>query len=81
MATKGTSKDIGDVKASTPEISMFSDAVMTVLTNKNNPVVECRFEMFSLQFNWFRLFTESNRCRLSYSVVNFKYKIYEIHTL
>ena len=23
---------------------MFSDCVLTILTNKNNPVVECRFK-------------------------------------
>ena len=42
--TRGESKDIGDVRASTPELAMTSDAVMTILTNKNNPVVECRFK-------------------------------------
>jgi len=42
-ATRGESKDIGDVRATTPELAMTSDAVMTILTNKNNPVVECRF--------------------------------------
>ena len=42
-ATRGESTDIGDVKPSTPERAMYSDAVMTILTNKNNPVVECRF--------------------------------------
>ena len=41
--TRGESKDIGDVRATTPELAMFSDATMTILTNKNNPVVECRF--------------------------------------
>ena len=63
VATRGESKDIGQVKASTPEISMFSDAVMTILTNKNNPVVECRFaDVFPTKFKWIRLFTKSNRC-------------------
>ena len=43
VKTRGESNDIGDVRASTPELAMTSDAVLTILTNKNNPVVECRF--------------------------------------
>ena len=82
VATRGVSKDIGQVKASTPEISMFSDATMTILTNKNNPVVECRFaDVFPT--NLTGLDYSQNQTDVDYLTASatFKYKIYEIHSL
>ena len=81
-STRGESKDIGDVGATTPEISMFSDATLTILTNKNNPVVECRFaDVFPTSLSG--LTYSQNQTDVEYltATVNFKYKIYEIHTL
>ena len=80
--TRGESKDIGDVRATTPEISMTSDAVMTILTNKNNPVVECRFaNVFPTSLSG--LSYSQNQTDVEYltATVNFKYTIYEIITL
>ena len=80
--TRGESKDIGDVKASTPERAMYSDAVMTILTNKNNPVVECRFaDVFPTSLSG--LTYSQNQTDVDYltAEVNFKYQIYEIKTL
>jgi hypothetical protein len=81
-ATVGTSGDIGDVKPITSDSPMFSDSVLTVLSNKNNPVVECRFEdcfptsLSSLDYS-------QNQTDVEYltAEVTFKYKIYEIKTL
>ena len=81
-ATVGTSGDIGDVKPITSDSPMFSDSVLTVLSNKNNPVVECRFEdcfptsLSSLNYS-------QNQTDVEYltAEVTFKYKIYEIKTL
>ena len=80
--TRGVSKDIGDVKASTPELAMTSDAVMTILTNKNNPVVECRFrDGFPTSLSG--LTYSQNQTDVEYltAEVNFKYTIYEIVSL
>ena len=80
--TRGESKDIGDVRATTPELAMFSDATMTILTNKNNPVVECRFaDVFPISLS--SLDYSQNQTDVEYltASVTFKYKIYEIHTL
>ena len=80
--TRGESKDIGDVKASTPELAMASDAVLTILTNKNNPVVECRFkDVFPTSLSG--LTYSQNQTDVEYltATVNFKYQIYEIVTL
>ena len=42
--TRGTSQDIGDTQINNCcESSMFSDASLTVLSNKNNPVVNIFF--------------------------------------
>ena len=81
-STRGESKDIGDVRASTPELPMYSDATLTILTNKNNPVVECRFaDVFPTSLSG--LTYSQNQTDVEYltATVNFKYKIYEIHTL
>ena len=81
-ATRGESKDIGDVRATTPELAMTSDAVMTILTNKNNPVVECRFaDVFPTSLSG--LTYSQNQTDVEYltATVNFKYKLYEIITL
>ena len=80
--TRGESKDIGDVRATTPELAMTSDAVMTILTNKNNPVVECRFkDVFPTSLSG--LTYSQNQTDVEYltAEVNFKYQIYEIITL
>ena len=80
--TRGESNDIGDVRATTPELAMTSDAVMTILTNKNNPVVECRFkDVFPTSLNG--LTYSQNQTDVEYltAEVNFKYQIYEIVTL
>ena len=45
--TQGNSQDIGDVQPATAVSPMFSDATLTILSNKNNPVVEVRFEELS----------------------------------
>ena len=77
--TRGESKDIGDVKASTPERAMYSDAMLTILTNKNNPVVECRFkDIFPTGLSG--LTYSQNQTDVEYltATVNFKYQIYEI---
>ena len=81
-ATRGESNDIGDVKPSTPERAMYSDAVMSILTNKNNPVVECRFaDVFPTSLSG--LTYSQNQTDVDYltATVSFKYQIYEIVTL
>ena len=80
--TRGESNDIGDVRASTPELAMTSDCVMTILTNKNNPVVECRFrDTFPTSLSG--LSYSQNQTDVEYltASVDFKYTIYEIVTL
>ena len=74
--------DIADPKLSTPERGMFGDATMTLLTNKNNPAVEVRFQdLFPVSLG--ALNYTQNATDIEYITVDatFKYKLYEIHTL
>ena len=80
--TVGTSTDIGDVKPITSDTPMFSDCVLTILSNKNNPVAECRFaDCFPTSLG--ALEYTQNTTDVDYLTVDvtFKYKIYEIHSL
>jgi len=82
VTTSGTSRDIGDVQPSTTSRAMFSDATLTILSNKNNPIAETRFEdiyptnLGALEFN-------QNATDIDYLTVTatFAYKIYKIVTL
>ena len=82
VTTQGSSTDVGDVGASTSARGMFSDLTLTVLSNKNNPIVEVRFQdaypstLAGLDFN-------NQTTDVEYLTANatFSYKIYEIVTL
>ena len=82
IMTQGTSQDIGDIQPSTAARGMFSDATLTILSNKNNPIAEVRFQdlyplsISALEFN-------QNATDVEYLTVSaeFVYKIYEIHSL
>ena len=82
----GTNKvpraDAGAVGLTTSDRSMFSDATLTILSNKNNPIVEVRFadlyptSLSSLEFN-------QGATDVEYMTVqaDFTYQIYEIVAL
>ena len=81
-ATRGVSTDIGDVKPATPSRGLFGDATLTVLSNKNNPLVEVRFRdvypasLSGLDYN-------QNNTDVEYltATCDFKYTLYEIITI
>ena len=82
LDTRGWSDDIGDVQPTTSARSMFSDIILTILSNKNNPIVEVRFQdaypsvLSALDFS-------QQVTDVEYMTANasFAYKIYEIITL
>ena len=81
-ATQGTSRDIGDTQPATPVRPMFGDATLTILTNKNNPIVEVRFQdVYPASLS--SLTYDQNATDVTYltATVTFDYKIYEIETL
>ena len=82
IVTQGTSGDIGDVKASTPARGMFGDAILTMLTNKNNPVVEVRFQdLYPVSLGALDMTQTATDVEYISVTADFTYKIYEIVTL
>ena len=81
-SSASTSSDIGDVQAPSSANALFSDATLTILSNKNNPIVEVRYEdifptsLSALDFN-------QNATDVEYlqATATFKYKLYEIITI
>ena len=82
IAKQGISNDIGDVKPSTSSRALFGDATLTILSNKNNPLVEIRFRdvypasLSGLDYN-------QNATDVEYltATCDFKYTLYDIVTL
>ena len=61
---------------------MVSDAMLTILTNKNNPVVECRFaDIFPTSLSGLEYSQNQTDVEYLTATVTFKYKLYEIITL
>ena len=82
IATQGTSDDIGDVKTATPARGMFGDAILTMLTNKNNPVVEVRFQdLYPVSLGALEMTQTATDVEYISVSADFTYKIYEIVTL
>jgi len=81
-AAAAISNDIGDVQKPTAARALFSDATLTVLTNKNNPIVNVFFRdlypvsLSSLDYN--QAATDVEYLTAS---VEFAYQIYEIETI
>tara|TARA_R100001126_G_C4769303_1_gene121613 strand:+ start:37 stop:615 length:579 start_codon:yes stop_codon:yes gene_type:complete len=75
-------QDVGKVGKAVPDSAMFSDATLTVLSNKNNPIIEVRFSnlypvsLGALEFN-------QGATDVEYLTVSadFTYQLYEIHAL
>ena len=82
IATQGTSNDIGDVKTATSARGMFGDAILTMLTNKNNPVVEVRFQdLYPVSLGALEMTQTATDVEYISVSADFTYKIYEIVTL
>ena len=82
IPTHGTSDDIGDVQPSTSARGMFGDAILTMLTNKNNPVVEVRFEdIYPVALGALDMTQTATDVEYISVTADFTYKIYEIVTL
>ena len=81
-ATQGVSDDIGDVKPSTSSRGMFGDATLTILTNKNNPIVEVRFQdVYPVSLGALSYDQAASDVQYLSVTADFDYKIYEIVTL
>ena len=81
-ATQGVSDDIGDVKPATASRSMFGDATLTILSNKNNPIVEVRFkDVYPASLSGLNYTQQATDVEYLTASADFKYTLYEIVTL
>ena len=78
----GTSQDIGDAQPATPDKGMYGDATLTLLSNKNNPLVEVRFQdVFPTSLGGLDYTQTATDVEYLTVDATFQYKIYEIVTL
>ena len=79
---KGVSTDIGDVKQSTPDKAMYSDAFLMILSNKNNPIVEVNFHnVYPISLSALDFSQSATDVEYMTASAEFAYQIYEITTL
>ena len=82
-STTATPKvDMVAVGKTVADASMFSDATLTVLSNKNNPIVEARFKyMYPVSLGALEFNQQSTDVEYMTVQADFTYQIYEIHAL
>ena len=86
-ANRGTASptpvaDVGKVGKSIPDASMFSDATLTILSNKNNPIVEVRFaNMYPVSLGALEFTQQAGDVEYMTVQADFTYQIYEIVSL
>ena len=74
--------DVGKVGKSIPDASMFSDATLTILSNKNNPIVEVRFaNMYPVSLGALEFTQQAGDVEYLTVQADFTYQIYEIVAL
>ena len=75
-------QDVGKVGKTVPDAAMFSDATLTILSNKNNPIIEVRFSniypvsLGALEFN-----QGATDVEYLTTTADFTYQLYEIFPL
>ena len=81
-SSASTSTDIGDVQSPSPNNALFSDATLTILSNKNNPIVNVFFRdlypvaMTALDYN-----QQATDVEYITASIDFAYQIYEIEAI
>ena len=74
--------DIGKVGLSVPERPLYSDATLSILSNKNNPLVEIRFsDCFPVSLSGLDYTQQVSDVEYLTASVDFRYKLYEIVSL
>ena len=80
--TDAKSVSVDKVGSATPDKGMYGDATLTVLSNKNNPLVEVRFQdVFPISLGGLDYTQAATDVTYLTATVTFDYKIYEIVTL
>ena len=81
-AGDGGNTDIGKVGRPTADRHFFSDATLTILSNKNNPLVEVRYsDIFPVSLSSLSYNQDATDVTYQTAEISFRYKLYEIVTL
>ena len=82
QATQGTSNDIGDVQPATSANALFSDAYLTILSNKNNPIVNIFFHnVYPVSLGALEYSQAATDVEFITVTADFAYQIYEVETI
>ena len=78
----GTSTDIGEVQKASSKNALFSDATLTILSNKNNPIVNILFrDLYPVALSALEYTQDATDVEYLTATVDFTYQIYEIETI
>ena len=70
------------VGKATADRGMYSDATLTILSNKNNPLVEIRYsDIFPVSLSGLNYTQDATDVTYQTAQISFRYKLYEIVTL
>ena len=76
------SNDIGDVQKPTSVNALFSDATLTVLSNKNNPIVNVFFrDLYPIAMTGLSYNQAATDVEYLTAEITFAYQLYEIETI
>ena len=79
---RGGNTDIGKVGKTVADRPFYSDATLTILSNKNNPIVEIRYsDMFPVSLSGLEYSQQATDVEYQTATIDFRYKLYEIVTL
>jgi len=79
---KGGNTDIGKVGKPIADRPFYSDATLTILSNKNNPIVEVRYsDLFPVSLSGLDYNQQATDVEYQTATIDFRYKLYEIVTL
>ena len=80
--TSAKNVSVDRVGSATPDKGMYSDATLTILSNKNNPLVEVRFtDIFPVSLSALSYDNAATDVDYLTAQISFRYKLYEIVTL
>ena len=81
-SSASTSSDIGDVQQSSPNNALFSDATLTILSNKNNPIVNVLFrDLYPVALSALEYDQAATDVEYLTASADFTYQIYEIEAI
>ena len=76
------SNDIGDVQKPTSTNALFSDATLTILSNKNNPIVNVFFrDIYPIAMTGLSYNQAATDVEYLTAEITFAYQLYEIETI